>query len=97
MKDKKDCCKDLKELLEAERPMFNIAVGHRRFLISEREHKRPEEIDWDRAQTEFLEQYGNAWMEGFKLAYCNFACKDRETCALRDSYNKQWEKYENEN
>ena len=86
-------CTNLKELLEAERPMLNVAFGHRRYLISQNEQKNPEEIDWDRAKKEFIEQFGSTWMEGFKLAYCNFGCKDRHTCEAKNGYNKRWEKY----
>ena len=86
-------CTNLKELLDAERPMLNIAFGHRRYLISKAEHKSPEDIDWARAKQEFIDHFGNAWMEGFKLAYCNFGCKDRDKCKLKNGYNREWEKY----
>ena len=86
-------CANLKALLEAERPALTAAFGHRRYLISKREHKSPQEIDWIAAKQEFMDQFFNAWAEGFRQAYCNYVCKDREACQLRELELNKWMKY----
>ena len=87
-------CKGLKELLMAERPALKAAFGHRRYLMSKRDGKKdPSEIDWGQAQQEFLERYGNAWMEGYKMAYCNYVCPYRVDCELKEMELNKWMRY----
>ena len=89
-------CKGLKELLEAEKPGLRSAFGHRRYLISKREHKSPKDIDWNLAKEEFTDKYLNAWAEGFKYAYCNYVCKKRDSCEIKELELNKWIKYSEE-
>jgi len=91
-------CSNLKELLEAERFGIQASCGHRRYLISKREHRSdPSEVDWEQAKSEWLSEKGDTWMEGFKFAYCHYACKNRETCDMKDLEINKWLKYTNGN
>jgi len=88
-----DRCENLEELLRAEMPALKAAFGHRRYLISKRMSKTPEEIDWEEAKQDFMEHYFNAWAEGFKSAYCTYVCKKRDECEIKDDEIKKWSRY----
>ena len=89
-------CENLRELLEAERLGLSSALGHRRYLISRKEGKNPKDIDWDRAKQDFLDHFFNAWAEGFKYAYCNYVCKKRDSCDVKDDELNKYIRYSEE-
>ncbi len=83
--------------MEDEIPCLKGAMGHRRYLLSKREGKKdPSEIDWKRAQQEWFAEKGDAFAEGYKAAYCNYVCKDREGCDVRELDINKWRKYADE-
>lgn len=86
-------CRNLEDLLDAERPALKAAFGHRRYLISKRMSKNPEDIDWNEAQSDFMTHYFNAWAEGFKMSYCTYVCKDRGNCEIGSKEIEKWTQY----
>ena len=86
-------CTNLEGLLKAESEGLNVAFGHRRYLISKKDGKLPEEIPWDEAKNDFMEHYFNAWAEGFKAAYCHYACDKRDECEVKDSEFNFYKRY----
>ena len=88
-----DTCENLEKLLRAEIPALNAAFGHRRYLISKKMGKNPEDIDWKVAKKDFMDHYFNAFAEGFKMAYCQYVCDKRDTCTLKDVELTRWSRY----
>ena len=86
-------CENLEGLLKAERPALNAAFGHRRYLISKRMSKSPDEIDWDEAKEDFMNRFFGAWSEGYKMAYCTYVCEKRDECELKNEEIEKWTRY----
>jgi hypothetical protein len=66
-------CTKLIELLEFERGDLKDEIERDKWLESE---KRGYDIGWTEAQKHFINNYLDAWCEGYKVAFCKHICDE---------------------
>ena len=75
-------CKHLEDVLKAEMPAIKIAYLHRQVLLSE-EMGTP--ISYKTAERDFNNKYMMSFVEGWKLCFCYYVCKDKDICEIKES------------
>ena len=74
-------CTCLKELINAELPGIKSEIKKNQYYLGQK-RKRP--VTWEEAERDYVEHYLRTWATGFKFAYCNYACKARDVCKIKE-------------
>jgi len=78
-------CARLEELLEA--PALIDEINKKKYYMSERVKQ---DVGYEKALENYREHNEFLWNMGFKLAYCENACRDREGCKIAERNTKNF-------
>ena len=79
MKRLGDRCEHVMELCKSQITALKEAYAHRYYLEKKRDKS---DVTYNEAIRHFEKFFLNSWAEGYKMAYCQNVCEDKDQCKL---------------